>query len=154
MIGRIIGMVSILAVALALWGLWRQVSKPRPLSKWTPVIGLVMAPLALLVNVVILQQANPDLLGVMLGVGGLGFGLAWGQAARLEADGTRVLATRSVVHLACWAASYAATQLMVSFANAGWVAGGLTMMFFAAGTTIGTNANLWFRHRRIRHHLA
>jgi len=154
MIGRVIGLVSILAVGLALWGLWRQVSKPRPLSRWTPIIGLVMAPLTVVINVVVLRQAQPELLGLLLGVGGLGFGLAWGQAARLEARGTQILAQRSVMHLACWAASYAATQLLASFANAGWVAGGLTMMFFAAGATIGTNADLFIRRRRLMRQVA
>ncbi|MCP3935658.1 MAG: hypothetical protein GY708_09840 [Actinomycetia bacterium] len=147
MIGRIIGLLSIPAVGLALWGLWRQVSAPRPLSRWTPIIGLVMAPLTLVVNLLVLRQARPEMFGVALGVFGLGFGIAWGQAARFEVVGTQVLARRSVMHLACWAVSYAMTQLLASFATAGWVAGGLTAMFFAAGSTIGTNVDLLVRRR-------
>jgi hypothetical protein len=149
MIGRIVGLVSILAVGLALWGLWRQVRRPAPLSPWTSLIGLVMAPLTLIVNVVVLRQARPELLGPALGLCGLGFGVAWGQASRIRAEGERIVAERSVLHLACWATSYAVTQLLSAFANAGWVAGGLTAMFFAAGATIGTNLDLLIRSRRL-----
>jgi hypothetical protein len=152
MIGRLIGLASILGVGLALWGLWRQVRKPQRLSAWTPVIGLVMAPLVLVINVVVLRQAQPELLGPALGVCGIGFGVGWGQAARLEQSGTTIVAQRSVIHLACWAASYATTQLLTAFATAGWVAGGLTAMFFAAGATVGTNLDLLIRRRRLVGH--
>lgn len=149
MIGRLIGLASIAGVTIGLWGLWRQVRRPRPLARWTPFIGLVMAPLTLVVNLVVLRQAAPDLLGPAVGVFGLGFGIAWGRSAHLEAVGDAIVARRSVMHLVCWAVSYAVTQLLTSFATAGWVAGGLVAMFFAAGTTVGTSLDLAVRRRRL-----
>lgn len=149
MISQLIRLVSVAGVGLALWGLWRQVRKPQPLSRWTPVIGLVMAPMTLVINLVVLRQAQPQLLGPALGVCGLGFGVAWGQSAHLERRGNKIYARRSVMHLACWAASFTVTQLLASFATAGWVAGGLAAMFFAAGATIGTQADLALRRHRL-----
>jgi membrane protein CcdC involved in cytochrome C biogenesis len=135
----------------AIWGLIRQVRKPMPIRTITPVLGMVMSTGMLLINVVVLKQAAPSLLGVSLLVVGLGFGLAWGQTTRLSREGERVVAKRSIVHLVFWAVSFGATQLLATFATAAWVAGGLVGMFFAAGTTLGTNANLFARYRSLRH---
>ncbi|MDH3259632.1 MAG: hypothetical protein OEM81_12820 [Acidimicrobiia bacterium] len=150
MIGRIIGVLSIPLMAFAIWGLIRQVRKPQRMRTSTPIIGMVMATVMLLVNVLILRQATPGLLGISLLVVGLGFGVAWGQATRLLRRGEAIVAKRSVLHIVFWGFSLAVTQILATFATAVWVAGGLVTMFFAAGTTLGTNANLLVRHMGLR----
>lgn len=153
MIGRGFGLLSIALICLALWGLIRQVRKPQTIRPSGNLIGMVMAPLMLVVNVVVLRQAAPGLLGPSLLVLGLGFGMAWGQVAKLQAQEGRVVAERSILHLLFWGISYAATQILATFATAAWVAGGLIAMFFATGTSLGTNANLLVRQLRLRRSL-
>jgi hypothetical protein len=150
MIGRGFGLLSIVLVGFALWGLVRQVRKPLTVRPSGNLIGIAMAPIMLVVNVVVLRQAAPGLLGPSLLVLGLGFGLAWGQVARLRTQDGRVIAERSILHLFFWGVSYAVTQVLATFATAAWVAGGLVAMFFAAGTTLGTNANLFVRQLLLR----
>jgi hypothetical protein len=150
MIGRGFGLLSIVLIGLALWGLIRQVRKPQSLRPSGNLIGIVMAPTMLLVNLIVLRQAAPGLLGPSLLVLGLGFGAAWGQVAKLKTQEGRVLAERSILHLVFWGISYAATQILATFADAAWVAGGLIAMFFATGTSLGTNANLLVRQLRLR----
>lgn len=150
MMWRILSLLSVPLMAWAIWGLIRQVRRPTPIRTFTPVLGMVMSTGMLLVNVVLLRQAAPSLLGVSLLVVGLGFGLAWGQTTRLSREGERVVARRSVVHLVFWAVSFGATQLLATFATAALVGGGLVGMFFAAGTTLGTNANLLLRQTQVR----
>jgi hypothetical protein len=150
MIGRIVAILSIPLMGVAIWGLIRQVRKPQRLRTSTPIIGMVMATVMLLVNVFILRQATPGLLGLSLLVVGLGFGVAWGQATRLLRRGEAIVAKRSVLHIVFWGCSLAITQVLATFATAAWVAGGLVTMFFAAGTSLGTNANLLARHRVLR----
>jgi hypothetical protein len=57
----------------------------------------------------------------------------------------QVVARQSFLHLVFWGISAAATQLLASFAPARLVAGGLTMMFFSAGTTFGSGIDLLLR---------
>jgi membrane protein CcdC involved in cytochrome C biogenesis len=147
---RGLSLLSIPLMAWAIWGLIRQVRKPLPIRAFTPLLGMVMSTGMLLINVVVLRQAAPSLLGVSLLVVGLGFGLAWGQTTRLSLEGEKVVARRSVVHLLFWAVSFAITQILATFATAAWVAGGLVTMFFAAGTTLGTNTNLLLRQQKMR----
>jgi hypothetical protein len=153
MIGRGFGLLSVVLISLALWGLIRQVRKPQTIRPSGNLIGIVLAPLMLVVNVVVLRQAAPGLLGPSLLVLGLGFGMAWGQVAKLQAQEGRVVAERSILHLLFWGISYAATQILATFATAAWVAGGLIAMFFATGTSLGTNANLLIRQLRLRRSL-
>jgi uncharacterized membrane protein len=149
-VGRILGLVSIPLVGITIWGLMRQIRKPMPFRPWAAWLGIVMAPLILVINFFILRQADPGLIGPSLLVAGLGFGIAWGRATKVRAEGTRVVAQRSVAHLAFWGASFAATQLLATFTEARYVAGGLLVMFFSTGTTVGTNLNLLIRQRRVR----
>lgn len=150
MLGRVFGLVSIPLTALALWGLIRQTGKERPLRLSTPVIGLVMGPITLIVNLLFLRQASPGFLGPALLLFGLGLGLAWGQASRVYARGQRIVARRSAWHLVFWGFSYAVTQLLATLTRAGWVSAGLAAMFFSAGSTLGTNLNLLARLLRQR----
>lgn len=150
MIWRILSLLSIPLVLWAFWGLIRQVRQPQKLRMLTPVIGIVMSLLMLAVNVLILHRANPTLLGGALLVVGVGFGLAWGQATRLAKEGDTVIAERSVLHIIFWAISFAMTQILATFAPASWVAAGLAAMFFSAGATLGTSANLFLRRERVR----
>lgn len=154
MLGRIIHWVSIPLTLLGIWGLIRQVGKEQPVKISTPLVGLVMAPVTLLINVVLLRQAFPSGLGPALLVLGLGFGVAWGQTTRLYAKGSVLVGKRSVTHLMFWAASYALTQLLAMVVPARWVAGGLAAMFFSTGSTLGTNLNLLLRQLRMRPSLA
>lgn len=150
MIWRILSLLSIPLVLWAFWGLIRQVQKPQRLRASTPVIGIVMSLLMLAVNVFILHRANPTLLGGALLVVGVAFGLAWGQATRLATKGETVIAERSVLHIIFWAISFTMTQILATFAPASWVAAGLAAMFFSAGATLGTSANLFLRRERVR----
>ena len=77
MIARILAVLSIPLVAVGLWLVIRQVRRPSPLRRWTPLIGLAMAPLGMLLNLVILRQAAPGRAGWLAGIVGLLFGIAW-----------------------------------------------------------------------------
>jgi hypothetical protein len=150
MLGRLLGLLSIPLTALALWGLIRQTGKERPLRISTPVVGLVMAPITLLINLVVLRQAAPGFLGPGLLLFGLGLGLAWGQATRIYARDQRLVGKRTAWHLVFWGISYAFTQILATVARAQWVSAGLAAMFFSAGSTLGTNLNLLVRLLRSR----
>lgn len=145
---RGLGLASIPLTALMIWGLIRQTRREQPVSLRSPALGLVMGPLMLLINLVLIQQAAPAFTGPALLVLGLGFGLAWGQTARLYARSGRAVARRSVLHLVFWAASYSITQLLATIAPAWLVAGGLAAMFFSTGSSLGTNLNLLIRQLR------
>lgn len=147
---RLISLLTLPLMAFAIWGLIRQVRRALPVRARAAIIGLVMSPLLLIVNIVVLRRAVPGSGGLALLVFGLGFGVAWGQNARLERQGDVVVARRSVLHLGFWAISIGVTQLLATFASAQWVALGLVSMFFTAGTSIGTNLNLLFRQQRLR----
>jgi hypothetical protein len=149
-IARIVSIVSVPLTLLAIWGLVRQVRKEQRLKIGAPLLGMIMAPVALLVNLVFLRQAFPSLTGPALLVVGLGFGVAWGQTARLRLHDKAVVARRSALHLLFWAGSFLATQLLASFAPARVVAGGLAAMFFSTGSSLGSNLNLLVRGQRLR----
>jgi len=150
MMWRILSLLSIPFLVWVIWGLIRQVRKPQRLRVTTPLLGIGVAVGMLAVNVLFLRIAEPGLLGASLGVVGIAFGLAWGQATRLQRQGEAIVAQRSVLHIIFWGCSLAITQVLATFATAAWVSGGLIAMFFATGTTLGTNANLLVRQIRIR----
>lgn len=150
MIGRIIGLVSIPMFAFIVWGLIRQVRRPAPIRPAWMAIGIVMAPMMLVINLAFLRQAAPNAFGLALLVLGLGFGAAWGSTARLSVRDEQVIANRSVLHLVFWAVSFGLTQALATFGTAQLVAGGLATMFFATGTSLGTNANLLGRQVNLR----
>ncbi|MCL1693317.1 MAG: hypothetical protein M3096_06515 [Actinomycetia bacterium] len=150
MIGRVVGLLSIPMMAFIMWSLIRQVRKPSAVRPGWTAIGLVMAPVMLIVNLVFLRQAAPGTLGVALLVFGIGFGAAWGFTARLSMRDEKVIADRSILHLVFWAMSFGLTQLLATFAAAEVVAGGLAAMFFATGATLGTSMNLLVRQHQIR----
>jgi hypothetical protein len=133
-----------------IWGLVRQVRKALPVRPSTILIGVAMAPIMLVVNVVILRQAAPGGLGAAFLVLGSGFGVAWGFTAQLTKRETVVVAERSILHLVFWAVSFGFTQMLATFAEARWVAGGLLAMFFATGTTLGSHLNLLVRQVRMQ----
>ena len=148
MIARILAVLSIPLVAVGLWLVIRQVRRPSPLRRWTPVIGLVMAPLGLLLNIVILHQAAPGRAGWLAGVIGLLFGVAWDRTTRIELTDGRLIARRSALYLVLWGVAYAITQILVSVTVARWVSAGLVSMCFATGTAIGMNVDLLTRYVR------
>ena len=150
MIYRMLSLLSVPLVLLSFYGVIRQMRKELPLRMRTPIIGLIFAPLSLIINVIFLQRAFSAFLGPALLITGLGFGLAWGQATRLYINGPTIVGKRSVLHVVFWAVSYAITQILSTFAPALYVAGGLTAMFFSTGSGLGTNLNLLFRQLRLR----
>lgn len=154
MLGRIIGLLSIPLTGLTIWGLIRCVRKEQRVKLSTPVVGLVMAPISLLINVLFLRQAFSAFLGPALLIFGLGLGLAWGQTTRLYAKGGMLVGKRSTLHLVFWGISYAITQILATVAPAMWVGGGLAAMFFSTGSALGTNLNLLVRQLRMRSSLA
>jgi len=140
--------ITILSIVFVLWTfrrLARQVRRPQRAKATTPLIGIVMALTMLTVNVLILHRAAANLLAIGLLMVGVGFGLAWGQATRLSQDGDTLVAERSALHLVFWAISFTVTQILAAVATMPWVAGGLLTMFFSAGATLGTSANLLIR---------
>ena len=150
MIYRILSLLTVPLVLLSFYGMIRQMRKELPFRLFTPIIGLVLAPLSLIINVIFLQKAFSAFLGPALLITGLGFGLAWGQATRLYIRGPSIVGKRSVLHIVFWAVSYAITQILATFAPALWVAGGLTAMFFSTGSGLGTNLNLLIRQLRLQ----
>jgi hypothetical protein len=149
-LGRILSLLSIPLMALSIWGLIRQVRREQRLKLFTPIVGLAMAPITLLINILCLRQAFSACLGPALLICGLGFGVAWGQTTRLYIKGDALVGKRSVLHLVFWGISYAVTQILTSFAPAMYVVGGLATMFFSTGSTLGTNLNLLVRQLRMR----
>jgi hypothetical protein len=147
---RIFSLISTVLIALAIWGLIRQVRKTQRLHLAAPIIGLIIAPIMLIINLIFLNRALPGWLAPALLIMGLGFGLAWGQTARLSRQHDAIVTRRSVLHLILWAIAYAVTQLLITFAPLTAVAGGLAAMFFSTGTTVGTNLNLLGRALRLR----
>lgn len=145
MIWRVLSLLSIPIVVWTFWRMAKQVGKPQRARSITPVIGMVISMVMLAVNVFLLHRAAADLLGVALLIVGIGFGLAWGQSTRFSMQDDVLVAKRSVLYLGFWAVSFAITQLLATFATTLWVTGGLMTMFFAAGATLGTNANLLLR---------
>ena len=152
--GRLFSLLTIPLMGLTIWGLVRQTRKEQRLGLASPVIGLVMAPMTLLINIIFLHQAFQACLGPALLIFGLGLGLAWGQTTRLYAKGKHLVGKRSILHLVFWGISYAITQILATFAPAFVVAGGLATMFFSAGSTLGTNLNLLVRQLQMRPALA
>jgi hypothetical protein len=141
MIYRVLSLLTVPLVLLSFYGVIRQMRKELPFRIRTPIIGIIFAPLSLIINVIFLQRAFSAFLGPALLITGLGFGLAWGQATRLYVKGPSIVGKRSVLHIVFWAVSYAITQILATFAPALWVAGGLTAMFFSTGSGLGTNLN-------------
>jgi hypothetical protein len=150
MIGRIIGVLSIPVVAFGLWMVVRQVRRPSRLRGWTPICGLVMAPIGMVLNIVILHQAAPGASGWILGAAGLVFGVAWDRTTRIEWHDDRVIARRSALYVVLWALSYAITQILTALTDARWVSIGLATLCFATGTAIGMNLDLLWRWSRVR----
>ena len=150
MLGNILSLISILVMMVMVALLIRQVNKPAPVNTGSIRIGLVMAPVLLVVNLIFLRQSNPNCYGLLLLAGGLAFGMLWGQTTRLIVQEGTVIARQSILHLVFWGISMTVTQLLAAFAPAAWVAGGLAMMFFSTGSTLGTNLNLLLREGRLK----
>jgi hypothetical protein len=150
---RVVSLASIPLTLLGIWGIVSQIRREQPMRLRTPVIGLVMAPVTLLVNLFFLRAAFPGYIGPALAVFGLGFGLAWDRTARLRIEADRIMGKRSALHLVFWGLSYLATQLLTSFAPVAMVAGGLAAMFFSAGTSLGSNTGLLVRYLRLHRKL-
>ncbi|MCI0520919.1 MAG: hypothetical protein L0Z70_11785 [Chloroflexi bacterium] len=150
MFARLFSLCSLPLLLLALWGVARQINKEQRLDLASPLLGVVMAALTLGINLTFLSQASLSWAAPMLGALGLGFGLAWGQTTRLQARGGEVTGKQPALHLLFWGLSLALTQLMAAFLPAAWTAGGLALMFFTTGITLGINLNLLARQLRLR----
>ena len=151
-IDKIIGLLSIPITLVMVAGIARQVNKNQRVTAGSSLIGLVMAPLTLIINLIFMRRVIPALAGPLLLILGLGFGLAWGFTTRLKLSEGVVVARQSILHLVFWAVSVTVTQLLAAFAPASWVMGGLATMFFSTGTTAGSQLNLfvrqlWFRSK-------
>jgi hypothetical protein len=144
-LAKLLSALSIPLTLLALVGMIWQVNKERRLNVWSPIMGLVMAPAILIFNLLVLRQAHPACIGPVFGMVGLGLGLAWGLTTRLTAREGGVIGRQSVLHLLFWGLSVMMTQALILLAPAEWVKGGLVLMYFSAGATIGTNLNLFLR---------
>lgn len=153
-IDRIIGLLSIPIILGMIVGITRQVNKDRRVSLGSSLIGLVMAPFTLVVNLIFMARAMPTAIGPLLLILGLGFGLAWGFTTRLKISDGVMVARQSILHLVFWAISACLTQLLAAFAPLTWVAGGLATMFFSTGTTVGSHLNMLVRQQRLGNKVA
>jgi hypothetical protein len=151
MAARLFSLCSLPLLLLALWGVARQINKEQRFSLASPVLGMGMVSLTLGINLIFLSQASPSWAGSLLGALGLGFGMAWGQTTRLKARQGIVVGKTSVLHLVFFGLSLVLTQLLAAFLPASWVAGGLALMFFTTGTSLGVNLNLLTRGAILRH---
>lgn len=145
MVGRILGLLSIPLMLFTIYKLIRQVNKESKQSLWSPLLNMIMAPVSLLINIVFLHQAVVESIGPLFLILGLGFGLAWGMTMRLNLRQGGVVGRQSILHLVFWGLSFTITQLLSTFAPATWISGGLVLMFFSTGTTLGSSLNLIVR---------
>jgi len=150
MIDRIFGLISIPITLVMIYLLIRQVGKAQPVNPQSTMTSLIFAVFTLLVNLLFMKQANPGLFGPLLLIAGVFFGLVRGQATHLSVEDGALTARQSIIHLVFWGISAAVTQLLAAFAPARWVAGGLAMMFFSTGATLGTGFNLLMRQNKLR----
>jgi len=144
-LASICSLSSIPAALLGMWGIIRQINKEQKLNLRSPLVGMLFSPMILAVNVVLMRQVALNLAGPLFLILGLGFGLAWGMSMRLSVREGLLIGKQSILHLLFWGLSYAITQGLAVFAPASWVAGGLVLMFFSTGATLGTNLNLIIR---------
>ena len=154
-LGRAVSLLSIPLTLVMIISMIRMVKKEQRARMRSNIIGIIMAPMTLLINVIFLNKALSDFWGVffiggLVAVFGLGFGLAWGQTAKLYQKDEQLVVKRSIAHLVFWAFSYVITQLLSAFATTGFVAGGLATMLFSAGSTVGTNTNMLVRQYRLK----
>lgn len=149
LLARLFSLASIPLFILGFGRMIRQVNREQALSQRGPLVNLVISPLLLAFNVIVLRQAQVNAIGPLFLILGIGFGLAWGLSTRLSLRDGSVIGKQSALHLVFWAFSLAITQLLVVVAPASWVVGGLVLMFFSTGTTLGTSLNLLVRMRRL-----
>ena len=154
-LGRALSLLSVPLTLVMIFSMIRMVKKEQRARMRTNIIGIIMAPMTLLINVIFLNRALPDFFSVFfvggfVAVFGLGFGLAWGQTAKLYKKDEQLVVKRSIAHLVFWGFSYAITQLLAAVATTGFVAGGLATMLFSAGSTVGTNVNMLVRYQKLK----
>jgi hypothetical protein len=147
--GKLLSLLSIPLMLLGLVGIIHQVNKEQRLSLGSSILGMVMAPAILVFNLLILRQASPSCAGPIFLVIGCLFGFAWGLTMRLVARDNGVFGKQSILHLVFWGVSLTFTQVLILLAPAGWVSGGLVLMYFSTGTTLGTNSNLLMRWAKL-----
>lgn len=154
-LGRALSLLSVPLTLVMIFSMIRLVKKEQRARIRTNIIGIIMAPMTLLINVIFLNRALPNFFSVFfvggfVAVFGLGFGLAWGQTAKLYKKDEQLVVKRSIAHLVFWGLSYAITQLLAAVATTGFVAGGLATMLFSAGSTVGTNVNMLVRYQKLK----
>ena len=149
--GKLLSLISIPLMLLGLVGIIRQVNKEQRLGLGSPILGMVMAPAILVFNLLILRQAGPSCAGPVFLLVGLLFGFTWGMTMRLVARDDGVFGKQSILHLVFWGVSLTFTQVLILLAPAAWVSGGLVLMYFSTGTTLGTNSNLLLRWAKLSH---
>lgn len=135
--GAFFSLISIPLCLLAIWGLVRQGSREQVVQRSSLIIGLVIAPVTLAINLVFLRQASPTLIGWLFLALGVGFGLTWGRSLQLSRREDVITGKKSFWYFIFWLASLAITQTLVLVAPASWVSAGLVLMFFSAGSSVG-----------------
>lgn len=154
-IGRLLSLLSIPLTLVMIFSMIRMVKNEQRARMRTNIIGIIFAPTILLINIIFLNSALSNFWGVfffggMIATFGLGFGLAWGQTAKLYKKDEQLVVKRSIAHLVFWAFSYAMTQLLAAFAPTSLVVGGLATMLFSTGSTVGTNVNMLVRFQKLK----
>jgi hypothetical protein len=147
--GTFFSLISIPLSLLAIVGLLRQGRGEQIVQRSSLIVGLLMAPATLAINLVFLRQAAPASIGWLVLALGLGFGLVWGRSLQLSRREGAITGKKSGWYFIFWLASLAITQLLVLVAPASWVSTGLVLMFFSAGSSMGYQGNILRRWLKI-----
>lgn len=146
---------SLISIPLSLWMFYqliRSIGREQPYRRELTVRSMLIPGGMLLVNILFMVSAFLSWsLGIWLVMllGGLAFGYAWGGRSKLYARGETLVVRRTVLHLVFWAGAYAFTQLLATVFPADITAAGLATMFFSTGSSLGMNANLLRRQSRL-----
>ncbi|MEN8614063.1 zinc ribbon domain-containing protein [Dehalogenimonas sp. THU2] len=141
----IAGYASIPLVLLSVFAIVRTVGKPRPLVASGLLTQMLFSAAFLVLYRFLLNLGEPTLLSWgLLGAGLLG-GAFQGFTTRIDVNGDKITAKRSVVYLIIWGLSFSATQALAMLGQDTIAAYGLSSVYLATGMAIGMNGTLLAR---------
>lgn len=145
-ISVLLWLVSSALIVLMILTLRRE----RPLAWYTPLLGLLLAPLVYWAYVVLLGVIMTWWLSLPLALLGLLIGVGTGFLSRLRQVGGQVYSRRSWWYLALWGFSFIVAQGLAIAAANKFVSGALLSLTFTTGVAIGYNGTLLVRYRLTR----
>lgn len=151
----ILRLFSLLSVPLALFMFYKlanSIRREQVYNRKALVNSMMMAGMMMLVNMIFMLSAFfswPMTVWLVALAIGFVFGMLWGSTSKLFLKDDRVVMKRSAMHLVFWAGAYALTHLLTAIFPANIAAMGLAAMFFSTGSTIGMNANLLNKRKKV-----